>query len=73
MTMAIVVDVNDSDHDSTFETDNISFTTGPDGIEVVTGNIDYSAVATQTPTPFPPLTLPTRESSVFTVLTPTPG
>ena len=53
----------DTDDDGTqhFETNSISFTNGPDGLEVVTGNIEYSAPPTPTPTPFPTLTLPDRE------------
>lgn len=44
-----------------FETNSISFTTGPDGLEVVTRNIEFSAPPTPTPTPFPTLTLPERD------------
>ena len=44
-----------------FETNSISFTNGPDGLEVITRNIDYSAPPTPTPTPFPTLTLPERD------------
>lgn len=51
--------VDDDGHH--FETNSISFTNGPDGLEVVTGNIEYSAPPTPTPTPFPTLTLPERD------------
>ena len=44
-----------------FQTNSISFTNGPDGLEVVTRNIEYSAPPTPTPTPFPTLTLPERD------------
>jgi hypothetical protein len=55
----------DSQNKSTFQTDGISYTTGPDGIEIVTRNIDYKAAFTPTPTPFPTLEIPTREASIF--------
>jgi hypothetical protein len=44
-----------------FETNSISFSNGPDGLEVITRNIEYSAPPTPTPTPFPTLTLPERD------------
>jgi len=52
------VDDNGQQH---YETNAISFTNGPDGLEVITGNIEYSAPPTPTPTPFPTLTLPERD------------
>jgi hypothetical protein len=56
----IVVDV-DPEGESVYETDSILFATGPDGIEIETGNITYFAEPTPTPTPFPGLDLPVRE------------
>jgi hypothetical protein len=56
----IVVDVN-PEGESVYETDSISFATGPDGIEIETGNITYFAEPTPTPTPMPGLDLPVRE------------
>ena len=56
----IVVDV-DPEGESTFETGSIFFSTGPEGLEVVTRNISYTAAPTPTPTPFPRLELPERE------------
>ena len=55
-----VIDV-DSEGESTFETGSIFFSTGPEGLEVVTRNITYTAAPTPTPTPFPRLELPERE------------
>jgi hypothetical protein len=49
------------DNSQNFETNSISFTSGPDGLEVVTRNIEFSAPPTPTPTPFPTLTLPERD------------
>lgn len=54
----LTADNGDEQH---IETNSISFTNGPDGLEVVTGNIEYSAPPTPTPTPFPTLTLPERD------------
>ena len=56
----IVVDVN-PEGESIYETDSILFATGPDGIEIETGNITYFAEPTPTPTPLPGLDLPVRE------------
>lgn len=52
---------NTDDDGHHFETNSISFTNGPDGLEVITRNIEYSAPPTPTPTPFPTLTLPERD------------
>jgi hypothetical protein len=54
------VDVN-PDGDSVYETDSVSLTTGPDGIEIVTRNITYFADPTPTPEPLPRLELPDHE------------
>ncbi len=56
----IFVDV-DPDGESVYGTDSVSFTTGPDGLEIQTDNISYSAQPTPTPEPLPRLELPTRE------------
>ena len=56
----IIVDA-DPDGESVYGTDSISFTTGPDGLEIQTGNISYTAQPTPTPEPLPRLELPTRE------------
>jgi hypothetical protein len=54
--------VADSDGDSlVIETNSVAFSNGPDGLEVVTRNIEFSAPPTPTPTPFPTLTLPERD------------
>ena len=71
----INVDV-DPERESIYQTGSISYGTGPDGIEIVTRNINYTAVPTPTPTPFPRLELPTREppdpGDVATTPTPVP-
>ena len=54
------VDVR-TDDDSVYETDSVSLVTGPDGLEIVTGNITYVAEPTPTPEPLPGLELPDRE------------
>ena len=56
----VVIDV-DAEGESTYETGAIFFSTGPEGLEVVTRNISYTAAPTPTPTPFPRLELPERE------------
>jgi hypothetical protein len=56
----IIVDA-DPDGESVYGTDSISFTTGPDGLEIQTSNISYTAQPTPTPEPLPRLELPTRE------------
>ena len=56
----IIVDV-DPEGESIYETDSIFFATGPDGIEVETGNITYFAEPTPTPEPLPALEMPVRE------------
>jgi len=53
----------DSQGETTYQTGSISFTTGPDGIEIHTRNINYTAAPTPTPTPLPRLVLPGREPS----------
>jgi len=55
-----VVDVHPGG-ESVYATDSVSLTTGPDGLEIVTNNITYSAEATPTPEPFPRLELPEHE------------
>jgi hypothetical protein len=55
-----VVDVH-PDGDSVYQTHSVSLTTGPDGLEIVTNNITYSAEATPTPQPLPGLELPTHD------------
>jgi hypothetical protein len=54
------VDVR-TDDDSVYETDSVSLVTGPDGLEIVTGNITYVAEPTPIPEPLPGLELPDRE------------
>ena len=56
----IVVDV-DPEGESIYETDSILFATGPDGLEIETGNITYFAEPTPTPEPLPGLEMPERE------------
>jgi len=56
----IIVDA-DPDGESVYGTNSVSFTTGPDGLEIQTGNISYTAQPTPTPEPLPRLELPTRE------------
>jgi hypothetical protein len=58
----IVVDVN-PEGESIYETDSILFATGPEGVEIETGNITSFAEPTPTPTPepLPTLELPVRE------------
>jgi hypothetical protein len=53
----------DSQGETTYQTGSISFTSGPDGIEIHTRNINYTAAPTPTPTPMPRLVLPGREPS----------
>ena len=60
----IVVDV-DPEGESVYQTDSISYTTGPDGIEIITKNITYTAAPTPTPTPLPRLELPERDGFPF--------
>ena len=55
----IFVDV-DPEGESVYATDSISFTTGLQGVEILTKNITYVADPTPTPTPFPRLALPVR-------------
>jgi hypothetical protein len=62
-------DIN-PDGDSTFHTGSISYTTGPDGIEIVTRHITYTAPPPPPPPELPRLELPTRESTVFGNLSP---
>jgi hypothetical protein len=52
-----VVDVH-PDGESVYQTNSVTYTTGPDGLEIHTGNITYSAEATPTPEPLPSLELP---------------
>jgi hypothetical protein len=56
----IIVDV-DPEGESVYETDSVTFITGPDGLEIQTDNISYFAAATPTPEPLPRLELPLRE------------
>jgi hypothetical protein len=56
----IIVDV-DPEGESVYETDSVTFITGPDGLEIQTDNISYFAAATPTPEPLPRLELPARE------------
>jgi hypothetical protein len=51
----------DPDGESVYETDSVSLITGPDGLEIHTGNITYFAEPTPTPEPLPRLELPERE------------
>ncbi len=62
-TIGTFVDV-DPDGESVYETDSVSFTTGPDGLEIVTDNITYFAEPTPTPEPLPGLELPDRANLV---------
>jgi hypothetical protein len=55
-----VVDVH-PDGDSVYQTHSVSLTTGPDGLEIVTNNITYTAEATPTPEPLPGLELPAHD------------
>jgi hypothetical protein len=55
-----VVDVH-PDGESVYQTHSISLTTSPDGLEIVTNNITFSAEATPTPEPLPVLELPDRD------------
>ena len=55
-----VVDV-DPEGESVYGTDSVTFSTGPDGIDIQTDNISYTALPTPTPEPLPALELPTRE------------
>jgi len=55
-----VVDVH-PDGESVYHTHSVSLTTSPDGLEIVTNNITYSAEATPTPEPHPVLELPTHD------------
>jgi hypothetical protein len=54
------VDVS-PDGESVYETNSIALITGPDGLEINTGNITYFADPTPTPEPLPTLELPERE------------
>ena len=54
------VDVS-PDGESIYETGAVSLITGPDGLEIDTGNITYIADPTPTPEPLPRLVLPERE------------
>ena len=54
------VDV-DPNGESVYETDSVSLITGPDGLEINTGNITYFAEPTPTPEPLLTLELPDRE------------
>jgi hypothetical protein len=56
----IIVDV-DPEGESVYETDSVTFITGPDGLEIQTDNIGYFAAATPTPEPLPRLELTLRE------------
>jgi hypothetical protein len=47
--------------ESVYETNSVAFTTGPDGLEIHTGNITYFAEATPAPEPLPRLELPVHE------------
>ena len=51
----------DPDGESLFETESVSFTTGPEGLEIVTNNITYFAEPPPPPEPLPRLELPIRE------------
>jgi len=50
-----------ADGDSVYETDSVSLTTGPDGLEIVTRNITYFADPTPEPEPLLRLELPDHE------------
>lgn len=73
----LAVDV-DSEGESSFQTGSIFFASGPDGLEVETRNISFTAAPTPTPTPFPRLELPERDrldvfgDRVIAAPTPTP-
>jgi hypothetical protein len=56
----IFVDV-DPEGESVFETDSILLATGPQGVEILTGNITYFAEPPPPPEPLPRLELPVRE------------
>jgi hypothetical protein len=56
----IIVDV-DPDGESVYETDTILFATGPEGVEIQTGNITFFADPAPPPEPLPGLDLPVRE------------
>ena len=56
----VIVDV-DPEGESVYETDSISFATGPQGIELLTDNITYFAEPPPPPEPLPRLELPVRE------------
>jgi hypothetical protein len=56
----IIVDV-DPEGESVYETDSILFATGPDGVEIETGNITFFAEPPPPPEPLPRLELPVRE------------
>ena len=56
----IFVDI-DSEGESVYETDSISFASGPEGAEILTENITFFAEPTPAPTPIPTLELPVRE------------
>ena len=60
----IVVDVN-PERESVYQTESISFATGPEGVEILTRNITYTAAPTPTPTPIPRLELPERDGYPF--------
>lgn len=60
----IVVDV-DPEGESIYQTESISYATGPDGVEILTRNITYIAAPTPTPTPFPRLEFPERDGYPF--------
>jgi len=55
-----VVDVH-PDGKSTYKTHSVALTTGPDGLDIETDHISYTAEPTPTPTPFPTLELPVHE------------
>ena len=44
-----------------YQTHSVSLTTGPDGLEIVTNNITYTAEPTPTPQPLPGLELPSHD------------
>jgi hypothetical protein len=54
------VDVH-PDGESVYETHSVSLTTGPDGLEILTRNIDYFAEPAPEPEPLPRLELPVHE------------
>ncbi len=60
----VFVDV-DPEGESIYQTESISFATGPEGIEILTDNITYIAAPTPTPTPFPRLEFPERDGYPF--------